>query len=33
MPSWNNPPWPHNLNQMTSGKPGAVQLRELALDE
>ncbi len=24
-PCWNNPPWRHNLNQMASGKPGAVQ--------
>src|ERR1022692_924526 len=23
-PCWNNPPWRHNLNQMASGKPGAV---------
>src|SRR5690606_13488769 len=22
---WNNRPWPHNLNQTASGKPGAVQ--------
>ncbi|WP_247435811.1 hypothetical protein, partial [Bradyrhizobium sp. 44] len=25
-PCWNNPRWRHNLNQMASGKPGAVQL-------
>ena len=25
-PCWNNPPWRHNLNQMASGKPGAVQI-------
>ena len=25
-PCWSNPPWRHNLNQMASGKPGAVQL-------
>ena len=24
-PCWNNRPWRHNLNQMASGKPGAVQ--------
>ena len=24
-PCWNNPPWRHNVNQMASGKPGAVK--------
>ncbi|MGY4158086.1 hypothetical protein ACVINW_003928 [Bradyrhizobium sp. USDA 4461] len=24
MPCWNNPPWRHNLDQLASGKPGAV---------
>ena len=24
-PCWTNQPWPHNLNQIASGKPGAVQ--------
>lgn len=24
-PCWTTHPWPHNLNRMTSGKPGAVQ--------
>ena len=24
MPCWKNQHWPHNLNQMASGKPGAV---------
>src|SRR4051812_2590372 len=28
-PCWNNRLWRHNLNQMASGKPGAVQI-ELA---
>ncbi|MFN7011373.1 MAG: hypothetical protein ACK4PN_15205, partial [Allorhizobium sp.] len=22
---WTKQPWPHNLNEMASGKPGAVQ--------
>jgi hypothetical protein len=30
-PCWNNTPWRHNLNQMASGKPGAVQLIALVL--
>ncbi len=25
-PYWTNQPWPHNLNEMASGKPGTVQL-------
>ncbi|SSC66214.1 TIR domain-containing protein [Ciceribacter selenitireducens] len=25
MPCWTHQPWPHNLNQTVSGKPGAVQ--------
>ena len=25
MPCWTRQPWPHNLNQTASGKPGAVQ--------
>ena len=25
MPCWTSQPWPHNLNQTASGKPGAVQ--------
>ncbi|WP_234633767.1 hypothetical protein, partial [Agrobacterium vitis] len=30
-PCWTNQPWPHNLSEMASGKPGAVQPRpELA---
>ena len=29
-PCWNNPPWRHNLNQMASGKPGAVQVCQIA---
>jgi uracil-DNA glycosylase family 4 len=24
-PCWTSQPWPHNLNQKASGKPGAVQ--------
>ncbi|WP_210178130.1 hypothetical protein, partial [Sinorhizobium saheli] len=24
-PCWTSQPWPHNLNQPASGKPGAVQ--------
>ena len=30
MPCWKNQHWPHNLNQMASGKPGAVQFKILA---
>ena len=26
MPCWTSQRWPHNLNQMASGKPGAVQI-------
>jgi hypothetical protein len=26
-PCWNNPPWRHNLNQIASGKPGAVHFQ------
>src|SRR6202453_3780537 len=29
-PCWNNRPWRHNLNQMASGKPGAVQIALIA---
>jgi hypothetical protein len=25
MPGWTHQPWPHNLNETASGKPGAVQ--------
>ncbi|NTG64904.1 hypothetical protein G6L45_30380, partial [Agrobacterium rhizogenes] len=25
-PCWTNQPWPHNLNQIASGKPGAVHI-------
>jgi hypothetical protein len=27
-PGWTRQPWPHNLNEMASGKPGAVHLGE-----
>src|SRR3954449_4216111 len=27
-PCWKLRPWPHNLNQMASGNPGAVQIAD-----
>jgi len=32
MPCWTRQPWPHNLNQTASGKPGAVQIVLQSLD-
>src|SRR5690606_37126102 len=31
-PCWTTSPWPHNLNQMASGNPGAVHRNGLVVD-